>query len=97
MGVLQKTMEEEIDKFVGEWENEAGNLPSIHMDSHLINSLHWDESLRKLSPSEVIFHAVGDDGGPYSKHLTTESEQKSFDATCRKLHKFMEAQKQRKF
>jgi hypothetical protein len=32
---------------------------------------------------------IGLDGGPYCRHLETEAELDSFDATCRKLFKFL--------
>ena len=37
--------------------------------------------------------AVGLDGGPYCRYLDTEAEVKSFDSTCRKLHKYLEENK----
>ncbi len=40
---------------------------------------------------DKIRQAVGDDGGPYCRHLDTETEMKSFDSTCRKRHRFLKA------
>ncbi len=40
--------------------------------------------------SEKIRHSVGPDGGPYCRHLDSESEMKSFDSTCRNLHNYLE-------
>ena len=37
-----------------------------------------------------ITECVDEEGGPYCRHLDTESEIRSFDATCKKLHKFLE-------
>lgn len=45
---------------------------------------------RQKTAFELLDSAMDDEGGPLSRHLSTESEVKSFDATCRKLHKFLE-------
>ena len=34
---------------------------------------------------------IGDDGGPLLSHGQSEAEQRSFDATCRKLFRFLTA------
>jgi hypothetical protein len=83
-GLTRKTISKHIDNL---W----------LLGGELISSLYRDKSLRKLSALKLISRSIADDGGPYSRHLTTESEQKSFDATCRKLHKFMAADKEGKF
>ena len=44
-----------------------------------------------VPPDQNLRDSIGPDGGPYCRHLHSESEVKSFDATCRKLHKFLEA------
>jgi len=46
-----------------------------------------------LSAFKKLRSTVGEDGGPYSRHLNNESEIKSFDSTCRKLHNFLKNQK----
>jgi hypothetical protein len=43
-----------------------------------------------IPASEKLRESVGPDGGPYCRHLDTDAEMKSFDSTCRKLHKFLE-------
>lgn len=43
--------------------------------------------------SEKLRQSVGPDGGPYSGHLDSEAEMRSFDSTCRKLHKYLEEKK----
>lgn len=42
-----------------------------------------------VPPEQNLRGSVGTDGGPYCRHLHSESEVKSFDATCRNLHKFL--------
>jgi len=39
--------------------------------------------------SEKLRRSIGTDGGPYCRHLDSEAEIKSFDSTCRKLHKYL--------
>jgi len=39
---------------------------------------------------EKLRDSVGSDGGPYCRHLNSEYELKSFETTCRKLHKFFD-------
>jgi hypothetical protein len=43
-----------------------------------------------IPASEKLKQSIGPDGGPYCRHLNSEAELESFDATCRKLHKFLE-------
>ena len=43
-----------------------------------------------IPPAEKLAGSVDTTGGPFCRHLDSESEQRSFDATCRKLHKFLE-------
>jgi len=50
-------------------------------------SLYEEYSIPAL---DKLKDSVDLDGGPLCRHLTTEAEMKSFDATCRKLHKFLE-------
>lgn len=53
-----------------------------------------DEENRKLSPRKLILHYVDDHGGPLlsfwdSNEKTRLSHQMVYDATCRKLFKYM--------
>jgi hypothetical protein len=43
-----------------------------------------------IPPLLKLKQSVDDEGGPYCRHLDSESEARAFDATCRKLHKFLE-------
>ena len=45
----------------------------------------------KIPPAESLRRSVDQDGGPYCHHFTTEEELRSYDATCRKLSKFLES------
>ena len=43
-----------------------------------------------IPPDQMLGDSVDSEGGPYCQHLDSESNQRSFDSTCRKLHKFLE-------
>ena len=45
----------------------------------------------KVSAERKLSEAVGPHGGPSCRHLDSEAQVRSFDATCRKLHKFLRA------
>ena len=79
-----------------------GGLAKKTIERHLTNLwLLGGEIMRNVSlyneysipASEKLRDSVGSDGGPYCRHLDSEYEVESFDATCRKLHKFLERSK----
>jgi hypothetical protein len=39
--------------------------------------------------AQVVFAALDEEGGPLISHRGSEEQQRSFDATCRKLHRFL--------
>ncbi len=39
--------------------------------------------------TEKLRQSVGADGGPYCRHLDSEAEMKSYDGTCKKLHRYL--------
>jgi len=43
-----------------------------------------------IPPEEDLRRNVDEDGGPYCRHLHSEAQEKSYDATCRKLHRFLQ-------
>lgn len=59
------------------------------LGGELISRINMDEELREVSPVDLIKQNIGSDGGPYSQHLDSEAQFDSFDATCRKFHKFL--------
>ncbi|MCF6289829.1 MAG: hypothetical protein L3J03_02330 [Desulfobacterales bacterium] len=76
----------------------AAGLTKRTLRNHVNNLwLLGGETIRKVSLYEEydvpalkkISECVDEEGGPYCKHLYTESEIRSFDATCKKLHKFL--------
>jgi hypothetical protein len=58
------------------------------LGGEIIRDLHEDPPLRKLSAERLLRKAVYEDGGPLI-HNGSEAEQRSFDSTCRKLHRFL--------
>jgi len=45
-----------------------------------------------VPPAENLRRNVDEEGGPYCPHLHSEYQERSYDATCRKLYKFLKAQ-----
>ena len=66
-----------------------------HVDSlwalggEIITDINSDESLRKQPAQVLILNAVDEEGGPLLRNPFDPEDQKSFDSTCRKLHKFL--------
>ena len=48
-----------------------------------------DSDLRRRPIEQVVLSRIGDDGGPLLSHGQSETEQRAFDATCRKLSRFL--------
>jgi hypothetical protein len=66
----------------------------VHRDNlgalggQIIRLLHEKPSLRKRGILRVLLESIDDDGGPIVYPALTESAQRSFDSTCRILHRF---------
>jgi len=63
------------------------------LGGEMIRDLHEDPSLRKVAVDRLLRDVIHADGGPLI-HNGSEDEQRSFDSTCRKFHRFL-AQPQR--
>ena len=59
------------------------------LGGEVIRRLQMDSSLRRRPVQQVVCDLIGDDGGPLLSHGQSEAEQRSFDATCRKLFRFL--------
>ena len=79
-GLSSKTVRQHVD-----------NLWSL--GGEIIRDLHSDPSLRKRTAERLLRDAVHQDGGPLV-HNGSEEGQRSFDATCRKLHRFLNQARQ---
>ena len=58
------------------------------LGGEIIRDLNQDPSLRKLPVDRLLDRVLDDDGGPLIYH-GSEEEQRSFDSTCRRLHRFL--------
>jgi hypothetical protein len=66
----------------------------VHRDNlralggQIIRLWHEKPHLRKRGILRVLLEAICDDGGPIVYPPLTEADQRSFDSTCRLLHRF---------
>jgi hypothetical protein len=66
----------------------------MHVDNlwvlggEIIRDLNDDPSLRKVTADRLLRNVVHVDGGPLM-YNGSEEAQRSFDSTCRKLHRFL--------
>jgi hypothetical protein len=58
------------------------------LGGEIIRDLNEDPSLRKVPAERLLRNVIHKDGGPLIHH-GSEDEQRSFDSTCRKLHRFL--------
>ena len=66
-----------------------GHVDNLWMlGGEIIRDFHYDPSLRKTPADRMLRNAVHEDGGPLV-HNGSEEAQRSFDATCRKLPRFL--------
>ncbi len=61
------------------------------LGGEVIRRVQMDSGLRRRPVEQVVRDFIGDDGGPLLSHGQSEDEQRSFDATCRKLFRFLTA------
>jgi hypothetical protein len=60
------------------------------LGGEIIRDLNEDPSLRRKSIEQLLHDRIDDEGGPLVYVLESEeSLQRSFDSTCRKLHRFL--------
>jgi len=59
------------------------------LGGEVIRALQMDSALRRRPIEQVVRNLIGEDGGPLLTHGQSETEQGSFDATCRKLSRFL--------
>jgi len=58
------------------------------LGGEIIRDLHYDPPRRKWTADRLLWDTVHPDGGPLV-HNGSEEQQRSFDSTCRKLHRFL--------
>jgi hypothetical protein len=60
------------------------------LGGEIIRDLNESPSLRRKSIEQILEDLIDDEGGPLVYALESEeSLQRSFDSTCRKLHRFL--------
>ena len=59
------------------------------LGGEIISQLHKRPRLRKQPMVQVVFDAVDGEGGPLISHRSSEDQQRSLDATCRKFCRFL--------
>jgi len=75
-GLTKRTVKRHVD-----------NLWSL--GGEIITDINWDESLRKQSAKVLVSQAIDEEGGPLLGNPLDPDDQRHFDSTCRKLHKFL--------
>ncbi len=63
------------------------------LGGELIDRVEHEEELRTLNEFELVLKFVDSGGGPYSKHIYSESQMISFDSSCKKLYKYLKSRK----
>jgi hypothetical protein len=66
------------------------------LGGEIIRRRHDNPDLVKQLISDPLLHFIEDDGGPLIWPRITECAQNAFDATCRKLYRFLNQQKNRR-
>jgi hypothetical protein len=74
----------------------ARHLDHLQMlGGEIIRRRQNDPDIAKQPVGDLLLNFVEEDGGPLIWPRITESAQNAFDATCRKLHRFLNQQKDR--
>lgn len=66
------------------------------LGGEIIRRRHDDPDLAKQPVSELLSNLIEDEGGPLLWPRITETAQRAFDATCRKLYRFLQQHDPRK-
>lgn len=61
------------------------------LGGEIIGEISNTPKLRKRSIEELLFSMLDEEGGPMLSHHESEQEQRSFDSTCRKFYRFLQA------
>lgn len=59
------------------------------LGGEIIREVNVYPDQRQKTALQLIADAVDDEGGPYCRHLNSELEMQAFDATCKRLHRFI--------
>jgi hypothetical protein len=59
------------------------------LGGEIIRDLNETPSLRKKDIEQILSDVIDDEGGPLIYGVSSEQQQRSFDSTCRKFHRFL--------
>jgi hypothetical protein len=59
------------------------------LGGELIRAINMDPDDREKTPLDLILENVDETGGPYCRHLDSEEQMRAYEATCRKLSRFL--------
>jgi hypothetical protein len=71
------------------------NTVKRHLDNlwllggELIRAINMDPEDREKTPMELLLGNIDETGGPYCRHMDSEEQMRSYEATCKKLFKFI--------
>jgi hypothetical protein len=60
------------------------------LGGEIIRDLNETPSLRKKPIEQILSDVIDEDGAPLIHGDASEEQQRSFDSTCRKLHRFLD-------
>src|SRR5450432_1636938 len=60
------------------------------LGGEIIRDLNETPSLRNKPIEQILSDVINEDGGPLIYGATSEEQQRSFDSTCRKFHRFLD-------
>jgi len=60
------------------------------LGGEIVRSAYLDPAVRRQRGRKLLLRFVDEGGGPLLHGYATEEEQRDFDATCRKLSRFLE-------
>jgi hypothetical protein len=59
------------------------------LGGEIIRNLNETPSLRRKTIEQILDDRIDDEGGPLLYGIDSEEQQRSFDSTCRKFHRFL--------
>jgi hypothetical protein len=59
------------------------------LGGEVIRRLQMDSALRQMPIEQIVLGLIEEEGGPLLSHRQSGGEQRSFDATCRRLFRFL--------
>ena len=60
------------------------------LGGEIIRDLYQDPSLRRKNIEQILADRIDDEGGPLVYAMESEEDQqRSFDSTCKKLHRYL--------